>query len=247
MAIAGYVYILSNPSMPGIIKVGRTSDDPHKRSIALSAPTGVPTPFIVEWHAYVENTERIESIIHKCFSKYRINSSREFFRIDINLSKNECERICAEECEIYINNEFFDKEVCQKELDRKKNENEIKRKNEKKKQRSIQLNNIIRTNEHQLLSLERDLEEKRKHPIGGKFQLITSIAMIIVLWLDEIFPYVKAHRDIQVWAFILVPIGMFFLYKVSNSPSESELMGMILETNNRISSAKYELTQLENQ
>ena len=42
-----YVYILSNESMPGLLKIGYTSCDPRKRAAELFT-TGVPEPFRVE-------------------------------------------------------------------------------------------------------------------------------------------------------------------------------------------------------
>lgn len=41
----GYVYILSNPSMPGLLKIGMTRFDPTRRVQELSSATGVPTQF----------------------------------------------------------------------------------------------------------------------------------------------------------------------------------------------------------
>jgi hypothetical protein len=48
----GYIYVLSNPSMPGIVKVGRTFREPRARAAELSASTGVPTPFKIEATVY---------------------------------------------------------------------------------------------------------------------------------------------------------------------------------------------------
>ena len=39
----GYVYILSNPGMPGLLKIGMTRFDPTRRVQELSSATGVPT------------------------------------------------------------------------------------------------------------------------------------------------------------------------------------------------------------
>ena len=42
----GYVYILENASMPGLIKIGKTSRDSVERARELSSATGVPTGFL---------------------------------------------------------------------------------------------------------------------------------------------------------------------------------------------------------
>ena len=43
----GYVYILINPSLKGLLKVGQTKKDPEERAKEISQGTGVPTPYIV--------------------------------------------------------------------------------------------------------------------------------------------------------------------------------------------------------
>ena len=44
----GYVYVLSNPSIPGIVKIGMTERDVPARALELSASTGVPEPYDVD-------------------------------------------------------------------------------------------------------------------------------------------------------------------------------------------------------
>jgi hypothetical protein len=43
----GYLYVLVNSSMPGLVKVGKTARSPTQRADELSGVTGVATPFIV--------------------------------------------------------------------------------------------------------------------------------------------------------------------------------------------------------
>jgi hypothetical protein len=44
----GFVYVLSNPAMPGLLKVGSTVGPVEKRAAGLSRMTGVPEPFKIE-------------------------------------------------------------------------------------------------------------------------------------------------------------------------------------------------------
>jgi len=44
MPSKAHVYILTNESMPGLVKIGWTAGDPNERADALST-TGVPTRF----------------------------------------------------------------------------------------------------------------------------------------------------------------------------------------------------------
>lgn len=73
-----FVYVLSNPSMPGIYKIGRTENLEARLSSLFS--TGVPTPFVVEFCAKVKDHAAVESALHVAFSPERIHLRREFFR-----------------------------------------------------------------------------------------------------------------------------------------------------------------------
>ena len=72
------VYILANPSMPDLIKIGKTEKTAHERAEELYT-TGVPTPFEVVYSIPSEYPEILEDILHKRFKQYRINKDREFF------------------------------------------------------------------------------------------------------------------------------------------------------------------------
>ncbi|WP_312831954.1 GIY-YIG nuclease family protein [Pseudomonas lactis] len=75
----GFVYCLTNSSMPGICKIGRTDRSPSQRCKELSASTSAPTEFHIEFYAEVEDSALLERDIHAAFSKFRVNESREFF------------------------------------------------------------------------------------------------------------------------------------------------------------------------
>ena len=76
------VYILTNPAMPGLIKIGQTEDlVPRLRGLYTS---GVPLPFECFYAARVGNANLVEKNLHIAFSPHRINENREFFRLDPN-------------------------------------------------------------------------------------------------------------------------------------------------------------------
>lgn len=82
MASAGFLYALLNPSMPGLVKIGRTTRSPSERAAELSAPTGVATPFVVVYEAYFEDCDKAESYVHALLEVAGTRSAnREFFRI----------------------------------------------------------------------------------------------------------------------------------------------------------------------
>ena len=81
MSSEGWVYCLSNQSMPGLVKVGQTGGDPRDRAASLYT-TGVPSEFNVEFAKKVPNYIKKEKMLHILLSKHfeRPNGSREFFR-----------------------------------------------------------------------------------------------------------------------------------------------------------------------
>ena len=76
------VYVLTNAAMPGLVKIGYTSQAEAQTRIAQLYSTGVPVPFDVAFAATVESAEKVEEALHTAFGPSRINSKREFFRID---------------------------------------------------------------------------------------------------------------------------------------------------------------------
>jgi len=80
---SGYVYILMNDSMPGIIKIGKTTRAVRQRARELSG-TSVPTPYKVVFEIFVNDADGLEKLIHETLIDYRINPNREFFRYPIN-------------------------------------------------------------------------------------------------------------------------------------------------------------------
>jgi hypothetical protein len=76
-----YVYILSNVSMPGLIKIGRTNRSVDERLKELNN-TSLPTQFIVEHTIKTSDSKFLEKMVHKNFEKHRVNDNREFFRIN---------------------------------------------------------------------------------------------------------------------------------------------------------------------
>jgi hypothetical protein len=61
---AGYVYLLSNPAMPGLVKIGQTTRTVKERVAELSAHTGVAAPFVIEAAFASHNPMADEARVH---------------------------------------------------------------------------------------------------------------------------------------------------------------------------------------
>ena len=82
----GWVYCISNPSMPGLLKIGMTLRTPQERlKEANSSDTWrPPTIFIIEFAKKVRDPLQKERTIHKLLEQYdqRVNPKREFFEVN---------------------------------------------------------------------------------------------------------------------------------------------------------------------
>ena len=74
------VYVLSNPAMPGYIKIGKT--DNLKERLRNLDRTSTPLPFQCEYAAEVNDADKVEKILHDIFVDKRVRSNREFFEVD---------------------------------------------------------------------------------------------------------------------------------------------------------------------
>lgn len=80
---AGYVYILVNPSLKGMVKIGKTKRPVDLRSKELYN-TAIPTQF--EEYASLETVKyaEVEELVHRILTKLtrkRVNEKREFYKI----------------------------------------------------------------------------------------------------------------------------------------------------------------------
>ena len=78
-----FLYVISNPSMPGLIKIGTTTNTPNERMSELHS-TGVPTPFQLELSIKVKSGLEAEKVAHNSLSSYRVAKNREFFKVSVD-------------------------------------------------------------------------------------------------------------------------------------------------------------------
>jgi hypothetical protein len=78
--IRGWVYVISNEAMPGLLKVGFSTKDPQLRARELNN-TGSPQPYVVEYDALVTEPREREQQIHKTLENRR--DRKEWFRCSL--------------------------------------------------------------------------------------------------------------------------------------------------------------------
>ena len=78
----GIVYVLTNPAMPDMVKIGMTNRDSVDVRMKELFSTNIPLPFDCEFACKVENCEKVEKALHMAFHPYRIHAQREFFKIN---------------------------------------------------------------------------------------------------------------------------------------------------------------------
>lgn len=78
--VNGYIYVLSNPCMPELVKIGYTSRNVNEIINELNSSTGVPENFVIEATFSSECPDKDEQIIHVQLTSKRINKNREFFQ-----------------------------------------------------------------------------------------------------------------------------------------------------------------------
>ena len=78
------VYVLTNPAMPGMVKIGMTDRDDVQHRMRDLYTTGVPLPFECVIAREIEDraAAEIETALHTAFGPNRVNASREFFELD---------------------------------------------------------------------------------------------------------------------------------------------------------------------
>tara|TARA_B100000575_G_scaffold292954_1_gene302835 strand:+ start:7596 stop:8189 length:594 start_codon:yes stop_codon:yes gene_type:complete len=113
------VYILTNQSMPGLIKIGITERKVEERMRDLYSSSAVPLPFECYFALEVKDAKLVEKKIHHGFDDYRINENREFFEIDPDKAKSILSLV--EGSEVTPKTDVVDNATDQQALDKQRN------------------------------------------------------------------------------------------------------------------------------
>jgi hypothetical protein len=74
-----HIYVLSNPSVPGVVKIGKTASSLDQKMAELHAADD-PIPLLLEFYAHVKNGEASERAAHAALAEHRIDMEHKFFR-----------------------------------------------------------------------------------------------------------------------------------------------------------------------
>lgn len=78
------VYVLTNPAMPGFVKIGYTTQEDVQARMKQLHSTGVPEPFecVMAVQVGKGQANALEKALHTAFAPDQGNASREFFKMD---------------------------------------------------------------------------------------------------------------------------------------------------------------------
>ncbi len=76
------VYVLTNPAMPSLVKIGKTTQLEVQDRMKQLYGTGVPVPFDCAFACQVKDASEVEKALHFAFGASRVNPNREFFKIE---------------------------------------------------------------------------------------------------------------------------------------------------------------------
>ena len=76
------VYVLTNPAMPGFVKIGYTTN--IQARLKQLHNTSVPVPFecVIAWQVQEGTGRELEKALHTAFTPDKRSASREFFEMD---------------------------------------------------------------------------------------------------------------------------------------------------------------------
>jgi hypothetical protein len=88
--LLGWVYIIVNKSMPGVVKVGYTDRSPAKRASELGG-TGMPTPYSVAYSVRLHDARKVEQQVHRKLAKAGVG--KEWFRCTVATARTAIENV----------------------------------------------------------------------------------------------------------------------------------------------------------
>ena len=92
--LRGWIYVLTNLAMPGLVKVGFSTKDPLIRAKELGG-TGLPHPYKVAYDALIEEPRQVELGVHRELKQHW--EAKEFFRVSVDVAVEAVERVLMQQ------------------------------------------------------------------------------------------------------------------------------------------------------
>ena len=88
----GWVYIITNPNTPALVKIGYSGYEPQKRATEITGTS--PYPCVVEYAVSVNQPYSVEQGIHKSLKAY--NENKEWFHCSVSQAKTAVKKYLKE-------------------------------------------------------------------------------------------------------------------------------------------------------
>jgi len=151
----GWVYVITNKAMPGLVKIGYSTKDPAIRAKELNH-TGSPHPYLVEYEQLIEEPFQVEQKTHKLLvSKLE---AKEWFRCSPEEAISAIKQVAGKQT---ITETYKRAERIKAETSHKK---ELQEKEAQFKQQKVE-----REIENYLLSEESDIRQKYQQQFKTRF------------------------------------------------------------------------------
>lgn len=93
---AGFIYVLSNPDFPGLVKVGFSTKVPEIRAQEIGSHEGIPSAMVVEYYAFVDSeVRRREKDVHVALSDF--HHGKEWFQCTKSRALSAVRKECQSE------------------------------------------------------------------------------------------------------------------------------------------------------
>ena len=102
----GHLYVMTNVSLPSMVKIGFTTKSPAARAQTLFN-TSVPTPFQVMYSARTPSAQTDEKRAHVHFDSARITPNREFFKTTVDEASAYCRQVVLQSRWDHIVNRLY--------------------------------------------------------------------------------------------------------------------------------------------
>lgn len=197
----GWVYVISNRSMPGLVKVGYSTKDPDLRAEELNH-TGAPHPYVVDYEVLVENPYQLEQRTHRTLAQY--SEAKEWFRCGVEEAIAAIRGVAADQ----IINETFKRANRARalQIQRQKEQKEALERQQKEQKEALERQKAEAEQQRSLR--ERDLRRKYDEELSAQlpqtpfweYWLGFSPAISLVIWalVDKI-----SAAQLSWWSLVL--------------------------------------------